>query len=173
MSTVYTLSEDIGMEFGIQKFEVLVLRRGKDDKGKSKGLNLPIRKLMKTIYEEGYKYLGILKYDKVKEKKMKMGFSKKPKRRIRLIVMSKLNGKNKSKAINSWAVVIMRYGAGVLECRIGELKELLRKTWQPLKMHKRLHPKSDVEILYVSRKEGRGGLMSCKSTIKGHENNLL
>ena len=31
---------------------------------------------MKTIDEEGYKYLGILEYDKVKEKKMKTEFTR-------------------------------------------------------------------------------------------------
>ena len=35
--------------------------------------------------------------------------------RSRLILRSKLNERNKIKAINTWAVAIMRYGAGVLE----------------------------------------------------------
>ena len=48
------------------------------------------------------------------------------KRRLRLILRSKLNGKNKIRAKNSWAVAIMRYGAGVLEWRFDELKKLER-----------------------------------------------
>ena len=36
---------------------------------------------MKTIDEEGYQYLGILEYDKVKEKEMKTEFVKNYKRR--------------------------------------------------------------------------------------------
>ena len=39
-------------------------------------------------------------------------------------------------------------------------------------MHKGLHPKSYVGRLYVSRKDGRRGLMSCESTIKSEENLL-
>ena len=39
-------------------------------------------------------------------------------------------------------------------------------------MHKGLHPKSDVNRLYVSRKEGGRGLVSCESTIRGEVNNL-
>ena len=62
VNTVYKFSEDIGMEFGIKKCGVLVLERGKVDKVKSRGLNLPNGKLMKTIDEERYKYLGILEY---------------------------------------------------------------------------------------------------------------
>ena len=64
-------------------------------------MNLPNGKFMKTIDEEGYKYLGILEYDKVKEKEMKTQFVKEYKRRIRLILISKLNGKNKIKAMTA------------------------------------------------------------------------
>ena len=63
-----TFSDNIGMEFGIKKFGVLILKRGKVYKDKCIGFNLPNGKLMKAIDEEGYKYVGILDYDKVKEK---------------------------------------------------------------------------------------------------------
>ena len=43
-------------------------------KAKTRGLSLPNGKLMKSIDEEGYKYLGILEYNKVKEKEMKTEF---------------------------------------------------------------------------------------------------
>ena len=74
VNTVYTFREDIRMEFGIKKCGVLVFKRGKVDKAKSRGLNLPNGKLMKTIDEERKKYLGILEYDKVKEKEIKTEF---------------------------------------------------------------------------------------------------
>ena len=48
------------MEFGINKCGVLVLKRGKADQVKSKGLNLQDGKLMKTGNEEGYKYIGYI-----------------------------------------------------------------------------------------------------------------
>ena len=44
---------------------------------------------MKTIDEEGYKYLEILQYDKVKEKEMKMEFARKYKRRLRLLFLNR------------------------------------------------------------------------------------
>ena len=62
------------MEYGIKKCEVLVLKRGRIDNAKSRGLNFSNWKLMKAIDEEGYKYLGILEYDEVKEKEMKTEF---------------------------------------------------------------------------------------------------
>ena len=85
MNTVYTFSEDIGMEFGIKKFGVLVLKRRKVDKVNSRGLNLSNGKSMKVIDEERYKYLGIIEYDKAKEKEMRTEFVRKYKRRLRLI----------------------------------------------------------------------------------------
>ena len=39
-------------------------------------------------------------------------------------------------------------------------------------MRKGLHPKSDIDRLYVSRKEGGTRLVSCKSTSGSEENNL-
>ena len=89
VNTVYTFSEDIGMEFGIKKCGVLVLKRGKADKVKSTSLNLPNGKLMKAIDEEGYKYLGTLEYVKVKKKEMKTEFVREYKRSLRLILRSK------------------------------------------------------------------------------------
>ena len=53
VSTVYTVSEDIGMEFEIKKCEVLVPKQAKVDKGKIRSLNLSNGKLMKTADEEG------------------------------------------------------------------------------------------------------------------------
>ena len=76
------------------------------------------------------------------------------------------------KRINSWAVGIMRFGAGVLEQRVGELKVLDRKTRKILTMRKVLHPKSDAITLYVSRKENGRGLMSSESKIRSEKNNL-
>ena len=66
----------------------------------------------------------------------------------------------------------MRYGAGVLEWRFDKLKELDRKTRKLLTRHKVLYPKSDVDGLYVSRKEGGRGLVSCESATGSGENNL-
>ena len=39
-------------------------------------------------------------------------------------------------------------------------------------MHKGLHPKSDVDRLYLSRKDGGRGLLSCEEAMKSKENNL-
>ena len=113
VQTVDIFSEDIGMQFGIKKCELLIMERGKVIRTDS--IRLPDGQHMKDIDETGYTYLGILETDKIKEKEMKEKFSREYLRRLRLILRSKLNGRNKIMAVNTWAVSVMRYGAGTLK----------------------------------------------------------
>ena len=64
--------------------------------------------------EDGYKYLGLLDYDRIKEQEMKDKFRNEYFRRVKLILNSKLNARNKIMALNTWAVSIMRYGNRML-----------------------------------------------------------
>ena len=127
---------------------------------------------MKEVGEEGYTYLGILELDKIKEAEMKETIGKEYKRRLRLILRSKLNGKNKISAVNTWAVAMFRYGAGIIQWKENELKDLDRKTRKTMTMYGAFHPKSDVDRLYVKRKEGGRGLISVERCVKEEENSL-
>ena len=71
--------------------------------------------LMKQIGQEGYTYLGIIELGKIKETEMKEKIIKEYERRQRLILKSKLNGRNKATAINTLAVAIFRYEAGKIQ----------------------------------------------------------
>ena len=93
------------------------------------------------------KYLGILEYDRVKKQEMKDKFRNEYFRRTKLILKSKLNGRNKIMALNTWAVSILRYGAGILKWNKNELQEMDRKTRKFMTMNKELHPRSDVAQL--------------------------
>ena len=57
---------------------------------------------MEDIDEIGYTYLEILENDNIKEEGMSDKFSKEYLRQLRLILRSKLNGKNKIMAVNTW-----------------------------------------------------------------------
>lgn len=170
IQTTNIFSTDIGMEFGIKKCGVLVLKRGKIIK--CDGIELPSNEVIKQVEEDGYTYLGIVELDKIMENEMKQKTITEYKRRLRLILKSTLNGKNKMTAINTWAVAIFRYGAGILTWRESELKEVDRKTRKYLTMHGAMHPKSDVDRLYVKRCDGGRGLISVEECVKGEENNL-
>ena len=127
---------------------------------------------MKDIDETGYTYLGILETDKIKEKEMKEKFSKEYLRRLRLILRSKLNGRNKIMAVNTWVASVMRYGAGILKWNTDELKSLDRRTRKVMTMHGALHPKSDIDSIYLCRQMGGRGLISSEECIRMKENNL-
>ena len=69
VQTVHTFSIDIGMEFGIKKSGVLALKRGKI--AKMEGVLQQDGQVMKEIEDRGYRYLGILETDHLKEKEIK------------------------------------------------------------------------------------------------------
>ena len=75
---------------------------------KTDGIRLPDGQHMKDIDETAYTYLGILETDKIKKKEMKEKFSKEYLRRLRLMLSSKLSGRNKIMAINTWAASVMK-----------------------------------------------------------------
>ena len=118
---------------------------------------------IKEVDDERYKYLGILELDKFKERKMKDIFGAEYLRRFKLVMKSQLNGKNKIRAANTWAVSLMRYGAGTVKWNKEELQEIDKKSRKTMTMNKELHPRSDVATIYVSRKKGGRGLISCES----------
>ena len=108
----------------------------------------------------------------MKKKEMKDLFSKEYKRRLKLVLKSKLSGKNKIMAANTWAVAILRYSVGVVEWKTDELKVLDRKTRKMMRTYGALHPKRDVDRVYVARQKGRRGLISCEMCVNSEENNL-
>ena len=89
-----------------------------------------------------------------------------------MILKSELNGKNKIMALNTWAVSILKYGAGIIKWNKNEQQEMDRKTRKCMTMNKELHPRSDVAWLYVSWKNGGRGLIGCEKSLKSEEDGL-
>ena len=56
---------------------------------------------IREVGDQGYKYLGILELDRIKEEEMKCTYRKEYFRRVRHVMQSKLSGRNKIKAINT------------------------------------------------------------------------
>ena len=75
-------------------------------------------------------------------------------------------------AVNNWAASVMRYGAGTLKWNTDELKSLDRRTRKIITMNGALHPKSDNDRVYLSRKMGGRGLISCEGCVRMEEKNL-
>ena len=67
--------------------------------------------------------------------------------------------------MNAWAVGITRYGAGVLHWTKEELKSIDIETRKLMIMNVSLHPRRNVGRLYLARKEGGRGLISCEECV--------
>ena len=90
--------------------------------------------------EESYKYLGMLEADHVLHEESKERLKKEYIRRVKKCLKSKLNGGNMLKAINTWAVSLMRYSAGIVEWTKADLDVTERKTRKFMTMYGMLHP---------------------------------
>ena len=157
-------SQDIGMEFGIEKCAMLVIKSGK--RHITDGMELPNHDKIRTLEEnETYKYLRILEADTTKQEQMKDTIRKEYLRRTRKLLEKKLSSRNLTKGINIWAVPLVRYSEPFLKLTREELKQMDQTTRKLMIMHKTLHPRDDVDILYVSRKEGGKRLARMEDTV--------
>ena len=95
-----------------------------------------------------------MELDRVKEQEMKKIFRNEYMRRLKLVMQSKLNGGNKIKAVNTWAVALLWYGGGVIRWTKHELKNMDRKTSKVMALNKELHPRSNTARIYLPRKRG-------------------
>ena len=167
---VRVYSNDIGMEFGIDKCAVLVMERGM--KVRREGIMLPNGELMKEIDSEGYRYLGVLEGADIMNREMKDKVRKEYLRRVKLVAKSKLYGGHLIRAVNAWAVSVVRYSAGVLEWSDRELRQMDVRTRKLLTMFGVFHIRSSVARLYMKRKDGGRGLMSVLDCVRAEEISL-
>ena len=96
---VIIYSQGIGMEFGIEKCTMLVMKSGK--RHMTDGMELPNDDKIRTLgEEETNKYLGILEADTIKQVQMKDQIRKEYLRRTRKLLETKLSSRNLIKGIN-------------------------------------------------------------------------
>ena len=171
VNTVRIFSEDIQMKFGLEKCAKAIVNRGKIAEGDH--MEIQSGKSIRNLeLDEKYKYLGILESDQIANQKIKEDTSKEYKRRIRAILKTKLNGRNQISAINIYAIPVITYTAGIINWTKEELKKLDRITRKEMTINGALHPRADVDRLYVPRKRGGRGLMSIEEVVQKEENAL-
>ena len=160
-------SSDINMEFGLSKCGTVHVVNGR--RAILDGITLPDGSVLPEVEEGGYRYLGILETDTILNKRMKEITSTEYFRRIKLLLKSSLTSRNLITAINSWAVPVIRYGAGILSWTVTEKVGLDTQTRKLLRISGALHIQSDVDRLYVSRKRGGRGLQRMEDVIVREE----
>ena len=164
VNTVRIFSEDIKIKFGLPKCRVLIMKREKVVT--SEGKSMSDGKMINNIEEGRYKYFGILEADGARHKEMKHHINKEYIRKVRNILKSKLNGGNIVSAINSRAVSIVRYGAGVISWTKMELEELDRRTRKLMTIYRAHHPKAGVNRQYLQRCKGGRGLLGLEDCVQ-------
>ena len=96
-------SQDLGIEFGIGKCAILVMKSGK--RHLTDGMELPNQDKIRTFREKlTYIYLGILEADAIKQVEMKEKIQKEYLRRTRMPLKTKLCCRNLIKGKNTGAV---------------------------------------------------------------------
>ena len=85
--------------------------------------------------------------------------------RIRKFLKTKLNSVNTISAINSRAVAVIKYSAGVIKWTKEELQNLDRKTRELLTIYWAFHPRGDKDSLCSSRRNGGRGLIRVKDCV--------
>ena len=101
IQTVRIFRSDIYMQFGIEKCNIIILKRGIKDE--NCGIMLTNDLKISSLKEgESYKYLGTLEAEDINTKKTKEKVETEYLRRTRKILESKLNSGNLFKAINTW-----------------------------------------------------------------------
>ena len=124
LNRVRIFSYDISMEFGLNKCATLTIQRG--SLVQTEGINLPNNKIRGLNLGESYNYLGILQADDIKHVQVKKKVASEYTKRVRKVLKSNFNGGNSIRAINSWAVLVIRYTAGIVDWTQAELEDLDR-----------------------------------------------
>ena len=170
LNTVRVFSKDIHMEFGFEKCAKVIINRGKMTT--SENFNLSLGKQMRQLeIDEAYKYLGI-QQSNVNHSQVVKNTVSEYNRRVRAILKSKLSGGNQISAINTYAVPVVTYTAGIIDWTKEELCQFDIKTRKKMTIYKALHPRADVDRLYLARKKGGRGLLSVEDMVNLEKTSL-
>ena len=85
--------------------------------------------------------------------------------KTRKLLETKLSSRNLIKEINTWAVPLVRFSGPFLKWTRDGIRQMDQRTRKLMTMHKALHPRDDVDRLYVPRKEGGRGLTSIEDSV--------
>ena len=114
VTATHIYSNDIGMNFGIEKCAKVTLKKGKQVASENIKLeeNFAVQDLAQ---EKNYKYLGVEEGGGISHSKMKGKIRNEFCKRVRKVLKTELNSKNKLMAINCLAVPVVTYGFNLID----------------------------------------------------------
>ena len=166
-----TFSTDIGMAFGTEKCMKNSMIQGKYKKTENYTLdnNTQIEGMEESQY---YKYLGYKQSIGIEHANIKEELKQKYTQRLKQILNTELSARNKTKAINTYAMPILTYSFGIIKWNNTELEELNRLTRTQCYKYKIHHIHSAIERFTLNRQEGGRGFVDIKNLHQNQINNL-
>ena len=164
LDTKLQFSNDIGMEFGLDKCRKVHLVRGKVDMQ----LGHEDEALIETMTEkEFYKYLGVLQLRGPLQTAMKGILLKSFTKRLSSILRTGLNSANKIKAINTYAISLLTYSFGLIKWSDTDLEginRIIRTEMTGDRMH---HIGSAIEEMVLLFPETEGFVVAIHDKVIG------
>ena len=165
LETVKRFSNDIGMEFGLEKCAKVTFKRGKVTS--TSHIELDVDTQIRELEQDAvYKYLGIDERAGILHNSMKEKIRREYYRRVRLVLKTELNSQNKIQAINALAVPVVLYSYNIVDWNLPDIHRMDTKTRKLLTANRMHHPKADIDRIYLPRKEGGRGLIQLALSYK-------
>ena len=167
LNFVKQFSDDIRMEHELDKCAKATFFREK--LLKAKNITLDTATVIKNLEpDECYKYLWVTERHGIQHSSMRETIRKESFHRVRSILRSESNKRNRIDAINSLALPVVTYSFTIINWSLTEIKKVdtidtIRKL---LTMHRMHHPKSDVNRLNLPCKEIGRGLVQLEIYLK-------
>jgi hypothetical protein len=147
-----TFSRDIKMVFQIEKCKTLSIAHGKLD---MRNFTTEDDDSMEAMNKhDTYRYLGHTQSKQIKRAQMKQKLGEEYLNRTKSTLMTKLNGKNTTKAVNTYATPILTFSFGIVQWTPTELENLQAKTRKLLTRYRFHHPRAAKERLTLPRQIG-------------------
>lgn len=167
LNIVKIISNDVQMNFGLEKCRRMTISKGKYEEGNENQMiegNITIPEMKR---DELYKYLGMKQNIRIDHSKAKEEIKKKFYNRMDAIIKTKLNSRNITKAINTFAIPLLTYTFGIVKWTTTELEDIQRKIRVKLTKYRMHHPKSAIERTMLKRNEGGRGILDIELIHKG------
>ncbi|XP_030749987.1 uncharacterized protein LOC115877806 [Sitophilus oryzae] len=166
--TTEEFSNDIRMNFGLEKCKTNHMKRGKwcqsDDfilLEESGGGT--VRSMDK---HETYKYLGFIQSQGINGSEMKNQIKNTFKTRLNAVMKTQLCGSNKVQATNTFVMPTITYSFGIIKWTPTELDELNRSVRTTYTKYRSHHPKACKERFHLPRDIGGRGVMDLRLQYK-------
>ncbi|CAH2095620.1 unnamed protein product [Euphydryas editha] len=158
LHTTEIFTNDIGMNFGFEKCNILHMVEGRKIDNQREGQFLLSGEEFKYLQDnQNYKYLGIHESGKLNHTELRQQISKEYFKRIKKLLKTHLSARNIIKAINSYAVPVLLYSFGIVNYSHRDICYIDIKTRKLLTLNKIHKQKSEVERLYLPTEEGGRG----------------